>query len=285
MFVCYDANLTNHREIRQKHGKDWGRPECDTSGDISFQQIDLDKTLESESGCDPRPVIRIYGTDKNGSSIACFVQNFRPYFYVQAPEDFTDDFCGQFGKELNDKIINEQKSGSFRDLRKAVMDVELCLKENIYGYSSKGKQKFLKITIALWQLMTPSKKVLETGWDVETENGRTRRQFSTFESNIDYEIRFMVDCKVRGASWITIPAGKHAHRLKFETTCAYECTVDYRDIIAHEPEGEWAGIAPMRILSYDIECAGRKGIFPEPEHDPVIQIATMVQCQGRNIFN
>ncbi len=31
-----------------------------------------------------------------------------------------------------------------------------------------------------------------------------------------------------------------------------------------------------RILSFDIECAGRKGIFPEPEKDPVIQIANMV---------
>jgi len=32
----------------------------------------------------------------------------------------------------------------------------------------------------------------------------------------------------------------------------------------------------FRILSFDIECAGRKGIFPEPEKDPVIQIANMV---------
>jgi hypothetical protein len=36
-----------------------------------------------------------------------------------------------------------------------------------------------------------------------------------------------------------------------------------------------AQIAPFRILSFDIECAGRKGIFPEPEHDPVIQIANV----------
>ena len=41
-------------------------------------------------------------------------------------------------------------------------------------------------------------------------------------------------------------------------------------------EGEWSDIAPFRILSFDIECAGRKGIFPEPEKDPVIQIANMV---------
>lgn len=46
----------------------------------------------------------------------------------------------------------------------------------------------------------------------------------------------------------------------------------------------------FRILSFDIECAGRKGVFPEPNHDPVIQIANMVVKQGqsepfiRNIF-
>jgi DNA polymerase delta subunit 1 len=49
-------------------------------------------------------------------------------------------------------------------------------------------------------------------------------------------------------------------------------------------------VAPLRILSFDIECAGRKGIFPEPEKDPVIQIANMVVRQGerepfiRNVF-
>ena len=56
------------------------------------------------------------------------------------------------------------------------------------------------------------------------------------------------------------------------------------------PQGEWSKIAPVRILSFDIECAGRKGVFPEPEKDPVIQIANMVINQGdkdpfiRNVF-
>lgn len=31
-------------------------------------------------------------------------------------------------------------------------------------------------------------------------------------------------------------------------------------------------MAPFRVLSFDIECAGRKGHFPEPTHDPVIQV-------------
>lgn len=36
-------------------------------------------------------------------------------------------------------------------------------------------------------------------------------------------------------------------------------------------------MAPFRILSFDIECAGRKGHFPEPLHDPVIQVLFMLE--------
>ena len=69
-----------------------------------------------------------------------------------------------------------------------------------------------------------------------------------------------------------------------------EVDVAWDKLISHVPEGEWSKVAPLRILSFDIECAGRKGIFPEPEKDPVIQIANMVIRQGerepfiRNVF-
>ena len=54
----------------------------------------------------------------------------------------------------------------------------------------------------------------------------------------------------------------------------------WNQFISHAPEGEWSKTAPLRILSFDIECAGRKGIFPEADIDPVIQIANMVTRQG-----
>lgn len=57
-------------------------------------------------------------------------------------------------------------------------------------------------------------------------------------------------------------------------------TIRWDDFISHAPEDKWSKIAPLRILSFDIECAGRKGIFPEPQIDPVIQIANMVTTQG-----
>ena len=50
-------------------------------------------------------------------------------------------------------------------------------------------------------------------------------------------------------------------------------------------------IAPVRILSFDIECAAKKkGAFPEAQRDPVIQIANVAVLQGetepfvKNVF-
>lgn len=51
-------------------------------------------------------------------------------------------------------------------------------------------------------------------------------------------------------------------------------------MISHPPDGEWSKMAPLRILSFDIECAGRKGIFPEANIDPVIQIASVVKVHS-----
>lgn len=48
--------------------------------------------------------------------------------------------------------------------------------------------------------------------------------------------------------------------------------LSFSDLISHAPEGGFSKMAPFRILSFDIECAGRKGLFPEPTHDPVIQV-------------
>ena len=78
--------------------------------------------------------------------------------------------------------------------------------------------------------------------------------------------------------------------LSYLTWYQVEVDVAWDQLISHAPEGEWSTVAPLRILSFDIECAGRKGIFPEPEKDPVIQIANMVVRQGekepfiRNVF-
>ncbi len=93
-------------------------------------------------------------------------------------------------------------------------------------------------------------------------------------------------------SWVEVPHSKY-HMISQRdrhSNCQIEAYVHYRDLIAHSNDGEWAKMAPLRILSFDIECAGRKGVFPEANQDPVIQIANVVTRYGeekpfvRNVF-
>jgi DNA polymerase delta subunit 1 len=93
-------------------------------------------------------------------------------------------------------------------------------------------------------------------------------------------------------SWVEAKAGKYQlvpPNFKY-SNCQIEARISYTDLIAHSHDGEYAKIAPLRVLSFDIECAGRKGIFPEPNQDPVIQIANVVTRYGepkpfvRNVF-
>jgi DNA polymerase delta subunit 1 len=101
-------------------------------------------------------------------------------------------------------------------------------------------------------------------------------------------------------NWIEVPAGKY--KLISDKNKRSHCQLElsmrfvrvfatpfneltcfgnrYDSFISHAPEGDWSKIAPLRILSFDIECAGRKGVFPEAQIDPVIQIANMVTRQG-----
>ena len=93
-------------------------------------------------------------------------------------------------------------------------------------------------------------------------------------------------------SWVEVPQSKYSliEEKDRVSNCQIEAKAHFRDMVAHSNDGEWAKMAPLRILSFDIECAGRKGIFPEATQDPVIQIANVVTRYGdakpfvRNVF-
>lgn len=243
-----------------------------TNKPIHFQQIDADES--SRLG---EPIVRMFGVTKDGNSVLCDITGFHHYLYVKAPVGFRQSDVGEFTAYLKNQC-------DFLDVTR----VDLVLKQNLWGYVSDEKQPFLRIvtrnprTIPRIRSHIESSPVQFRGMTFDT---------TTFD-NIAYFMRCMIDCHIQGMSWLTLPANKYKFtpEEQRESRAQIEVSIPYTDLIAHQPEDEWLDSAPLRILSFDIECAGRKGIFPQADVDPVIQIANMVQVHGashpfiRNVF-
>eukprot|EP00301_Raphidiophrys_heterophryoidea_P014617 c23049_g1_i1.p1 GENE.c23049_g1_i1~~c23049_g1_i1.p1 ORF type:complete len:1142 (+),score=357.53 c23049_g1_i1:43-3426(+) len=255
---------------------------------IHLQSIDIDYYVaQAQSGylgaqSGEVPVVRIFGVTNDGHSVAAHVHGFSPYFYFDTPPGFVAAKCGIVRKALNDALIT-RASGEARDkfLRhgaELVLRVELVTKRSIMFYSDNDSISVLKVTTASPAHVPTLRGILERGFDVD---GSGNRMFQTYESNILFALRFMVDCQIMGASWLTLPAGTYKMKTQKATRCQIEVDIGFQHVLAHKPEGEWQKLPPLRILSFDIECAGRKGVFPDASVDPVIQIATLLTIQGQ----
>uniref|UniRef100_A0A1B0B962 DNA polymerase n=1 Tax=Glossina palpalis gambiensis TaxID=67801 RepID=A0A1B0B962_9MUSC len=279
----------------------WSRvdpPVIDPDTDaLIFQQIDVENYIGQHFPGMPGaqfgavPIMRMFGITMEGNSVCCHVHGFCPYFYLAAPHSFEQSHCYLFREALDKKVLADMRSNK-DNVQEAVLSVEIVERLNIYGYQGDRKQRYLKITVSLPKFVAAATRLLKREIiyaDFDFQDCRP------FENNIDFDIRFMVDTGVVGCNWIELPAGawylrgRHSKFLP-ESRCQLEVDVAFDKFISHEPEGEWSKVAPFRILSFDIECAGRRGIFPEPKMDPVIQIANMVIRQGdpepfiRNVF-
>lgn len=289
-----EGSTASDTEFRKKWARNPVPPLNPLSDSLAFQQLDMNhylgKPMKGMPGCSraPVPIVQMYGVTDNGNSVFAHVHGFSPYFYCTVPETFTEAHCTEFLETLNNAALG-QLNNSLKDVTLVVLAVDLQMKESIFGYHGNRKRPFLCVTVTHPKVIAPCKRVLENGFTLQ---GIEHQVFECYETNFEFMLRFMVDTDVVGCNWIELPKGKYRIRPKKDhvSRCQIEVDVAYDAFVSHPAEGDWAHIAPMRVLSFDIECAGRKGIFPEPEKDPVIQIANMVQVQGetkpfiRNVF-
>lgn len=271
-----------------ENDQQWRRPPLpadfnEMTQNLLFQQIEAEEGVLNGG----RTTVKLFGVTENGHSVLLHVTGFLHYFYVAAPINFHKEDCEPY------KVFLESECQKQFNQHSAVINsVQMTMRENILRFQGNQKSPYLKIIVNDPKFINRVRKLVQMGdanykqlWPVRKDG------ILTFD-NIAYVLRFMIDTKVAGMSWVEVPAGKY--RLisprDQHSNCQIEAQMDYHDLIAHSSEGEYAKLAPLRILSFDIECAGRKGVFPEAHIDPVIQIANVVTRYGeqkpfvRNVF-
>jgi DNA polymerase delta subunit 1 len=201
-------------------------------------------------------ILRVYGITEFNQSICVHVDGFLPYLYVNSSE--IDK------KSLNDSIhesiseYNSNKSGEYID------DLYTVDRISLMGFSNSEYKKFTKIILKSPKYMRTCMNVLEQG-----------QGLLTYEGNIGYELRFMIDKKFGGFDWIEIKAYKDKYNGNLSVQLEVEC--NEKDLIGLPDLNQPIPYAGVRQLTFDIEACRQYG-FVDAKTDPIIQI-------GNTLFN
>lgn len=98
-------------------------------------------------------------------------------------------------------------------MEEAVVGLTPVHKINIRGYVPQEKEKemlYLRVETCTPNVVAPLRSIFER--EARILNVTLPRQ--TFESNIPYALRFMVDKELAGMSWFKIAGGKYSVRSK-----------------------------------------------------------------------
>ena len=89
----------------------------------------------------------------------------------------------------------------------------------------------------------------------------------------------MIDHKIACCQWINIPEGKRyiVPQNKRVSKCDCELLIKFSSVLEPMSTVEHSYIAPIRIMSFDIECCKIGRGFVLPELDPVSQIACVTE--------
>ena len=248
---------------------------------ITFGLLDCVQTKRSPSDTVSRvlhtevPELRLYGVTREGYSVLVHILNFEPYLWIEAPLTWNEHSEPALREHLNNLLASQTKVAN------TIVRIETHKRLSLLFFTGGRPKNFLKIVTQLPQHVPKIRGLLSERGVIFPQLWDGNSIFPTFESNVIFPLRYLVDCDIGGCNWLTVQGGQYVHTAFGASTVQLEVECSHEAVVSHEPVDQYMQIAPFRILSIDIECAGRKGCFPEAEHDPVIQIANHCVLYGQ----
>ena len=244
----------------------------------------------------------LIGRMADGASGCLVVRGWCPHLLVRAPQGWVDGPEQRAGLrlQLHEKLethLSAQGGGSNKQQRKRTLDSTALLRristvrgQSIYGYHATREEAFLKLEVTMPHVLRALHAVLSGctlgagATPTVTAGGRTE----CFHSNIDPTQQFMVDVGLGGCQWCAEGADQADQAEDDDdddaygdderrTRCAREVRIPLGRLRVLADDDT---VAPLRLLSFDLEAAGRRGVFPQASADPVIQIALQFEVMG-----
>ena len=207
-------------------------------------------------------IIQMFGLNEKGETAAIYVEGFKPFFYLQVGDSWTDSDRLNFINHLKNKM------GTYYE--NSIVTSKLIKRKTLYKFDAGKEYNFILIKFnntgafnkakKLWFIDSNIKgvfnrKLKENGYEFEGE------YIKIYESHIPPLLRYFHIKNISPSGWIALQANKYLENKTKSTSCTYEFTINYKHIISL-PNKETQ--VPYKICSYDIEASSSHGDFPLP---------------------
>ena len=205
--------------------------------------------------------VRIYGRCEDGKSLAVGVP-FNPYFYIKIRR-------GHSFPDFKAAIQNHFRS----DLK----DVREIHAKDLWGFQNGLLSRFIRLEFKTCRAMrmcaSAVEKVKER--DDRWEDLKSFGRLKIYESNIDPVLRFMHVTGIKSTGWFEVSECEP----DFSTSCDVSLWAPRIDLVKPLDRDD---IAPIKIMSFDIECYSKDGSFPTPQkaEDVIFQIGMTTRVYG-----
>lgn len=168
----------------------WDRPAVTNfsaeKNSLCFQSIEAEEgTLNGG-----QTTVKLFGVTEEGYSAMLHVTGFKHYLFIPAPVSFQQSDCAPYKAYLETRIAQHQP---------AIHSITLDLKEDIYGFQGNTRSPYIRITVTEPRFISKVRTAIEDkqggGCNWKGMWKGAGEGIKTYD-NIQYVLRFMVDCKV-----------------------------------------------------------------------------------------
>jgi DNA polymerase elongation subunit (family B) len=230
-----------------------------------MEDHELDVESDSESSNEnenEQYIIHTFGRTIEGKSVYMRIINYTPHFYIMLPLNWTKNESQANVKKMYQYLTSDMNRRIPAKFRASLTNIDLVERLNADGFTNEKLYLFGRLIFNNSIAMNKYRYLFDSNIYIP---GVTIKpiQFKPYESNLVPMLRCFHIRKISGCSWVSITKYIDVDIMDKESHCDIEVRVDWRNINPITKQQN----APLRIMSFDIECYSIDGGFPQAERD------------------
>ena len=195
--------------------------------------------------------ITIFGATAEGYSVSLAVTGFEPFFYVELPDTWTAKQKGDYQQFL---------LSGLKEKETAAITFTIEKHRSFWDFTNNRLLTFLKVQAKSKRLWTRLRDVCQDS-DTCLPIPYKDQVLRVFEANIDPMLRFFHIRELKPAGWLFVHEDHWEETEDPNTTTVVQATADATRVGPASADVQLTG-APLKIMSWDIECTSSHGDFP-----------------------